>query len=855
MNIHTKDIELTECDREAIHHISAIQDFGALIAVTNDWNVAHRSKNIAEIVGDSCAPEIGDPLADYFSSDAIAELRRATSSLFAADTVERLFGVDLRGDGNLFDCAVHQSNNLLVIEIEPHEVEAIDRGLRIIRPVVSKLEQHDSYRSLGDEACHFLRDMLGYDRVMFYRFLPDESGQVIAEAKRDDLETYLDLRYPQADIPQQARALFVRNRFRIIADMSAPSIPVEPAIGADGVPLDMSMSTLRAHSQMHVEYMRNMGVGASLAISIVIDGKLWGMFACHHHEARSLSYGLRTVAELFSELVSLVIERLGNRKEAKRIEASRELHDRLIRSFADGAALSQSLPSLDPIISRAIDIDGISIFIDGSYNAKGHAPTEEEFLSILPQLNASADGRLIITDNLAEKFPGAGSFPARVAGAIILSISRRPRDYFILWRREELQNVTWAGKPGKLQPDSSNGNRISPRKSFGAWEQTMRGRSREWSHPEQKLAESLRSSLLEVILRLTDEQAKERARAQQQQELLIAELNHRVRNILNLIRGLINQSRGEAVSIDDFSEIVGGRISALALAHDNITKGNWSSAPLSELINSEADAYLAGKTDRVLISGPEALINPEAYTVLALVIHEMITNSAKYGALSDSSGVLKIGIEKASDGALELSWKEIGGPPVQAPERRGFGSTIVERSIPFELNGEAEVRFELSGVEARWCIPAKYVSWGETRATVNEQVQKEKDIQPTMTSEPPKTVLLVEDSMLIALDTEDCLKDLGVTTVLVESTVQGAIETLADKTPDAAILDYNLGSENSEGVAEALAKRGIPFWLATGYGEMKDRAEVLGASGLLTKPYGRDELTGLLAAYAKQKNT
>ncbi|NNC53649.1 MAG: GAF domain-containing protein [Erythrobacter sp.] len=845
MNRGTEQSSLTDCDREPVHLIGAIQGFGTLIAVNGDWIVAHLADNAQEILCAECTLELGEAVSVSFCPDAIAELRSATSSLLDPDAIERVFGIDLHGDGRLFDCALHISDSLFILEIEPHEVGAVERGMKVVRPLLKRLEQHRDLREMGDNACKLLRELLGYDRVMLYRFRQDDSGEVIAEAKRGDLETFLDLRYPRADIPQQARALFVRNRFRLIADMRSDPVAIRPAVAFEGKPLDLSMSVLRSHSQMHVEYMRNMGVNASLAISIVIRGKLWGMFACHHMEPRLLSYGLRTVAELFSEIVSLVVDRIQSAKINRQQEASRLLHDRLMRSFADGDALIESLPALAPIVSRAIEFDGISVLIDGVYNAKGHAPDEDQFRRMVPRLNTAPTGKLIVTECLADVVAEAEAFQAKAAGAIIMPISKRPRDFLALWRREELQTVTWAGDPNKTVDGDG---RINPRKSFSAWQETMRGRSREWNDQDVQLAEGLRTSLLEIILRLTEEQVQERARSQQQQELLIAELNHRVRNILNLIKGLISQSRGEATSIEDFSEIVGGRISSLASAHDNITKGNWSPAPFRLLIESEVNAYVSGKQDRVKVTGPGVMIAPEAYTVLALVIHEMVTNSAKYGSLSDSSGALDIRISEGPSGDLEIAWAESGGPPVKPPQRRGFGSTIIERSVPHELGGQATIDYNLSGVTARFSIPREFVTWikGGAPDGTSEMVLPTKPA--TSNGEIPQSVLLVEDSMIIALDTEDCLKELGVDTIRVESTVAGALKALEGLTPELAILDYNLGNESSEKVAEELSRREIPYWLATGYGEMGDRIEEMGAQGLLTKPYGKEELKSILNA-------
>ncbi|MBT8427658.1 MAG: response regulator, partial [Erythrobacter sp.] len=234
--------------------------------------------------------------------------------------------------------------------------------------------------------------------------------------------------------------------------------------------------------------------------------------------------------------------------------------------------------------------------------------------------------------------------------------------------------------------------------------------------------------------------------------------------------------------------------------------------------------------------------------VLALVIHEMVTNSAKYGSLSDSSGALDIRISEGPSGDLEIAWAESGGPPVKPPQRRGFGSTIIERSVPHELGGQATIDYNLSGVTARFSIPREFVTWikGGAPDGASEMVLPTKPA--TSNGEIPQSVLLVEDSMIIALDTEDCLKELGVDTIRVESTVAGALKALEGLTPELAILDYNLGNESSEKVAEELSRREIPYWLATGYGEMGDRIEEMGAQGLLTKPYGKEELKSILNA-------
>jgi two-component sensor histidine kinase len=386
--------------------------------------------------------------------------------------------------------------------------------------------------------------------------------------------------------------------------------------------------------------------------------------------------------------------------------------------------------------------------------------------------------------------------------------------------------VRWGGDPHKPVEYGPNGPRLTPRESFQEWKELVEGRSAPFTTSELRVAETLRATLIEVVLRLSDEASSERAVAAERQELLIAELNHRVRNILGVIRGLIRQSKPTGGSVEDFVALVDGRIHALARAHNQITQDHWGPAPLKALIDAEAAAFMAGASDRVHVDGPPLLLNPQAYSAMALVMHELVTNSAKYGSLSDS-GEVRIEWKRDDRGDLLFHWRESGGPPVAAPTRKGFGSTIIDRSIPYDLGGEAHVEYNPNGVEARFRIPGKHVS--EPRDHSGPAIRfarSEPDIH--YKAEPViegRKVLLIEDSLIIALDAEDILKRLGARQVATAATVEDGIRAIGDSRPDLAILDVNLGDHTSFAVADRLLELDIPFLFATGYGEQAQLPE------------------------------
>jgi light-regulated signal transduction histidine kinase (bacteriophytochrome)/CheY-like chemotaxis protein len=840
-----QEVDLTSCDREPIHVLGRVQSFGALVAVSSDWIVAHASHNVEEYLGIVHDELIGCPLAEAMSADALHEIRGKMATLSGVDAVARIFGLKVRPDRAPVNVAVHLSGRAIVLEFEKHEGGRQDDYSSFVRPMIERIGKAENVEDLCQAAAKQLRALTGFDRVMVYQFGADGTGSVIAEHHKPCMEPFLGLRYPASDIPKQARELYRRSLLRIISDVDDAGHAIEPVRNPEGESLDLSSSTTRAVSPIHLEYLRNMGVGASMSVSILKRGELWGLFACHHERPKTLPYEVRTAAELFGQLFAFVLDQKESDQEREDMVKAQLLHDQLMAQLADGSSIADNIETITNAISTVIEFDGAAAWIDGQFTAQGLVPTKEQFLGLVRFLNTTAASRVYHTEALTKVFPAAEDYAERCAGMLVLPVSRTPRDYIVLFRKEVARTVTWAGNPEKPAELGPNGIRLTPRKSFEAWQQVVQNTAKPWASAEVRAAEALRMTLLEVLLRVSDAAVRDRAKAQEQQELLIAELNHRVRNILNLIKGLVNQSKSEAKTVSEFTEVVGGRIHALARAHDQITKEQWTPASAYKLLRTEAEAYSNQNANRLQIEGPDICLQPAAFTTMSLVFHELLTNASKYGALTDERGEVTVCFNPYKDGTVEIVWQEKGGPPIGAPpKRRGFGTTVIERSVPYELKGEADIVFETTGLRARFMLPAAHVA---------EVLDKEEaDAPQTSTNKNSQLglsgdVLIVEDNMIIALDAEQFMAELGAERVHVASNVPDALDVMKKRELTFALLDVNLGTNTSEDVAKRLKEASIPFVFATGYGDSTGLTKRFSDTPVLQKPYDKTHILAALS--------
>lgn len=841
-------VTLTNCDREPIHIPGSIQPHGCLIALDAEFRgIQRHSANTSDFL--SGGDLIGLKFEDVFGDRAAHDLRNALSGSPDGSRPALLMSLPHR-DGRLFDVAVHRYKGHAIVEIEPAPEARQGSPLELVRMLINRLKPLKTVELLGKQTPRLLRALLAYDRVMVYQFMADGSGKVVAEAKRPDLESFLGQYFPASDIPRQARELYLKNTIRVISDASCARVPIVPELDASGEPLDLSFAHLRSVSPIHCEYLRNMGVAASMSISIIVGGELWGLIACHHYAPRVLSMASRVAAEMFGDFFSLHLEALIHKDRLDVKLVTRRALDTLLREIAYHDDVVSYLRDRVATFADLIPCDGVGLWVNGTWSFHGTVPPASEIPTLARYFASVCDGKVWATHELSSHVPSAEALSRDVAGVLVVPMSQIPRDFLMFFRKEVVETLEWGGDPDKVYQTGSHGDRLTPRKSFAIWRQTVERQSVPWSQGNRESGEAVRMALLEVVMRQTEVLSEERRKADVRHKMLNEELNHRVKNILALIKSLVSQPVEEGRSLDDYVATLKGRIMALSFAHDQVIRSDGGGS-LGELLEAELMPYRAGSAGFTL-KGPEVMLDARAYSVMALVFHELATNAAKYGAFSSPGGRVDVSWSITAEHGCEVRWIERDGPPVSPPLREGFGTVLVGRSVPFDLAGESELNFEADGVSARFLIPAKFVrrAFAETRRTIAAERPGAPDDGISGLD-----IMILEDQLVIAIDAEAILAEHGATT-RTAATAAEALGLLAKSAPDVAVLDVHLGMETSFSVAAELKRLGVPFVFATGFGDGVVMPESLRGVPIVRKPYSsRSLVDGLARVVARSRST
>ncbi|MEP2641518.1 HWE histidine kinase domain-containing protein [Roseobacter sp.] len=826
---------LETCAAEPVHIPGTVQPFACLIGCSSDLStITYASDTCETFLKLAPAALFGKPVETVLGGEITHQLRNAASRTDLHKERVSLGVYKFGRDSFEFYC--FRSGTALVIELEPALDETFSESdaLFAMNFLLPKLQNCTSQEELFEVSVDLIRHMTGFDRVLIYRFDLDFNGEVIAERQRASMPPYLGLRFPHWDIPRQAREIMKQIPIRIINDTNQTPQPLQKAT-PDLPELDITQAACRGVSEVHMTYLKNMGTEATLTLNVTIDDKLWGIISLHHRRPRLLPPKMR---DLLARFVPLFSSKLLTLRQKDTLGRIRMLDSTLVNTKKQTNGAEMGIAEIAPRILKNIGADGIASINGDRISTFGDVPDPALLKEILPWANAQDDDA-ITTETLGNVFPDLQHTLRGCAGALVIKASDTKA--ICVFRNEVTRNIAWAGSPEKIAGPVSGPLRLSPRGSFSTFLEKVRGTCIAWSEDDVYFARHVRTLLdaSETQMLLN--------KMNRQQSLMIDELNHRVRNILALVRSVSRQARRRYGSVDSYATAMESRIRALAASHELSEGSLVDPISLCTLIGQEFEPY-GGAEHKIVIHGSDRNLRPDIAPIFSLVMHELSTNAAKYGALVADTGRVNITLSPG-DGGLHISWKETGGPQVSTPGDTGFGTAMIEQAFPHEFAGTAQLTYEDDGVLAEFWVPDRHF---DDEAPIGNRAPK-----PTVLAQQQHRfagekltapVLILEDNFIIAREMKDQILEFGAPVVEVFSNVADALDFLEEDKVSLGVLDINLGKDqNSVEVAKKLTELGVPFLFVSGYSEHSELPLQFPNTPLLTKPVSNDELQTLLS--------
>ncbi len=491
------EADLSNCEKEQIHLAGSIQPHGALIVVDeSDDNVVMASENAGAflgIPGNTAGRRIKDLPGNLFEriEPHLKKVLNPVSSAFRCTVGEK---------AESFDATVHRpKDSVFVVEFEPvfecfDATEELERFLR-------QIQVASSLRDLCNDVAEIYKEITEFDRVMVYRFDDEGHGEVYTERKEPDLESFEGNWYPASDIPQIARRLYLLNRVRVLADVNYEPVRIVPQVWPiTGDQLDMSLCVLRSMSPIHIQYLKNMGVASTLVISVIVDGELWGLVACHNYSPRNVSYEMRTVCALIAESVSTRIAALQGFDQAEALLSVRHLEQRLAEAVSREGDWRSALFGTSSSLLKPLDASGAALLYEDNVLTIGDVPSTQEIKRLGDWLDERPRQDVFATSSLSRDRAEFANLTAIASGLLATPISDNKGEYLMWLRPERVQTVTWGGNPLKPVEFGDSPNDLSPRRSFAKWHQLVEGTSDSWTNKHLTAAKLIAASVSDVIV-------------------------------------------------------------------------------------------------------------------------------------------------------------------------------------------------------------------------------------------------------------------------------------------------------------------------------------------------------------------
>lgn len=502
-----KNYDSEFCGSLPLHLINQIQPYGALIVLSKvDLTIIQVSENIEKFTGFKHTDVVKQQIKRFISEDSFSELQsKSVAGLKGKVSLRLTFNETNISNSLLAIC--HQKDSYLLLEIERlEEDEYANRPFSNVygevRSALERINTAETVLEVCAKATEELKKLSGFDKIMIYRFDKDWNGEVIAEEMEAKMESYIGLRFPASDIPKQARGLYLQNPYRLIPTRDYTPVKIYPVINpVSGGFIDMSGCNLRSVPAVHLEYLKNMDVMASMSTAIIKDGELWGLISCHHRTEKHVSFDMCSVFELLSGIISSRIHAIAHQHQ---LQVSGQLHSimaKLMEQVYVDDDTVRGITSHNITVLDLLQCTGAAVLYNKQYKTIGDVPDRYQVKELVLWLQGQNIEKLFTISSLSVVHEAALAYSNIGSGIIVLPIHAGKGEYVIGFRPEIVQTVSWGGNPNEAINFETNGVSYHPRNSFNIWQQTVSNTAARWTDEVLQTAEAFRNFLIESALK------------------------------------------------------------------------------------------------------------------------------------------------------------------------------------------------------------------------------------------------------------------------------------------------------------------------------------------------------------------
>ena len=708
-------IDLTNCDREPIHIPGRIQSHGFLIVIDHDGYIRFESENTAAYLNKVPPGLLGKHISELEPLIGRNEPPDFINRLIVFGKVNGFeqtnpFNTDIYGKP--FHLIVSASADYYLLEFEPAKSDSTNDVQRAIGKSISEMLADKNLNHLMKNSALQVKNIIGYDRVMVYKFADDGHGEVVAEAKNEELPSWLGLHYPASDIPKQARELYKLNLTRLIADVTTASSAILTAADNE-TPLDLTYSQLRAVSPIHIQYLKNMGVHSSFSISLIYKNELWGLIACHNYSPRYIDYRSRESAKLIGQILSSALEFRQDEENQQLHERYKSAVDQLSRLMLKDNSIDYALTGHAVTLLNAVDATGAVLLFENNVTRLGTTPDLSQINDLVKWIKNNVTEAFFYTDKLSERFAEAGIYRNVASGIMVATLSRELGEYVIWFKPEQLQTISWAGNPEKpVTVDASSGlAHISPRNSFEEWSQTVTGTSVSWSNEEVKSVVRLRSEITYAVnqkagaIRVLNEKLKQ---AYEELDTFSFTISHDLKNPISTIKSFTQilmrdkDMKPQSLKIlerinngaDKMNNMINEVLDYSRINRTDLVKIDIDPAPIiQDIVRDLLMVYDIDENSVYIGDTPKIQGDP---VMISQVFANIISNAIKYSSKAGAPKVSIAGTETDTEVAYAITDNGLGIDIKQLPkifelfnrldnvgdiEGSGVGLAIVKRII------------------------------------------------------------------------------------------------------------------------------------------------------------------------------